>query len=67
MNRSTRSNVVSNCHTWRWSATAVPAAGITKELAPAGLDWISCLRAPQIAVLAVDTGPLRLSCSTTAI
>ena len=29
--------------------------------APAGLDWISCLRAPQIAALAADTGPLQLS------
>ena len=31
------------------------------HLAPAGLDWISCLRAPQIAALAADTGPLQFS------
>ena len=34
---------------------------ITDELQPAGLDWISCLRAPQIAELAADQGPLQLS------
>ena len=34
---------------------------ITDELQPAGLDWISCLRAPQIAALAADTGPLQLT------
>ena len=34
---------------------------ITEELQPAGLDWISCLRAPQIADLAADTGPLQLT------
>ena len=34
---------------------------ITEELQPAGLDWISCLRAPQIAELAADQGPLQLS------
>lgn len=34
---------------------------ITEELAPAGLDWISCLRAPQIAALAADKGPLQLT------
>ena len=34
---------------------------ISEELQPAGLDWISCLRAPQIAALAADTGPLQLS------
>ena len=33
---------------------------ITEELKPAGLDWISCLRAPQIAKLAADKGPLQL-------
>ena len=33
---------------------------ITEELAPAGLDWISCLRAPQIAELAAEKGPLQL-------
>jgi hypothetical protein len=39
----------------------VTSARISEELAPAGLDWISCLRAPQIAALANDTGPLQLS------
>lgn len=39
----------------------VTSARISEELAPAGLDWISCLRAPQIAALASDTGPLQLS------
>src|SRR5207244_6183921 len=39
----------------------ITSARITKELTPAGLDWISCLRAPQIAALAADTGPLQLS------
>ena len=34
---------------------------ITDELQPAGLDWISCLRAPQIAELAADQGPLQLT------
>ncbi|HEV2623628.1 MAG TPA: IS1634 family transposase [Xanthobacteraceae bacterium] len=39
----------------------ITSARITEELAPAGLDWISCLRAPQIAALAADTGPLQFS------
>ena len=30
-----------------------------EELEPAGLDWISCLRAPQIAALAADKGRCR--------
>jgi hypothetical protein len=38
----------------------ITAARIGKELAPAGLDWISCLRAPQIAALAAETGPLQM-------
>ena len=37
----------------------ITSARITEELARAGLDWISCLRAPQIAALAADTGPLQ--------
>jgi len=37
------------------------SARISEELAPAGLDWISCLRAPQIAALAADTGPLQMT------
>jgi len=39
----------------------ITSARITEELAPAGLDWISCLRAPQIAALAADKGPLQLT------
>jgi hypothetical protein len=38
----------------------ITTARIADELKPAGLDWISCLRAPQIAALAADTGPLQL-------
>jgi hypothetical protein len=34
---------------------------IRDDLRPAGLDWISCLRAPQIQVLAAEGGPLQLS------
>jgi len=39
----------------------ITSARITEQLSPAGLDWISCLRAPQIAVLAADKGPLQLT------
>ena len=39
----------------------ITSARITEELKPAGLDWISCLRAPQIAALAADQGPLQMS------
>ena len=39
----------------------ITSARIAKELEPAGLDWISCLRAPQIAALAEDQGPLQMS------
>lgn len=39
----------------------ITTARIADELAPAGLDWISCLRAPQIAALAADKGPLQMS------
>jgi hypothetical protein len=39
----------------------ITSARIVEELQPAGLDWISCLRAPQIAALAADSGPLQLS------
>lgn len=34
---------------------------ISDELQPAGLDWISCLRSPQIAELAAEKGPLQLT------
>ena len=39
----------------------ITSARIKEELAPAGLDWISCLRAPQIAELAAEKGPLQLT------
>jgi hypothetical protein len=39
----------------------ITSARIAQELKPAGLDWISCLRAPQIAALAEDQGPLQMS------
>jgi hypothetical protein len=39
----------------------ITAARIRDELGPAGLDWITCLRAPQIQVLAQSEGPLQLS------
>lgn len=37
------------------------SARIEADLKPAGLDWISCLRAPAIAQLAAADGPLQLS------
>src|SRR6201996_5338695 len=39
----------------------ITAARIRDELAPAGIDWITCLRAPAIQALAADDGPLQLS------
>jgi hypothetical protein len=36
-------------------------ARIREELAPAGLDWITALRAPAIQSLAADKGPLQMS------
>jgi hypothetical protein len=39
----------------------ITSARIAEELKPAGLDWISCLRAPQIAGLSEDQGPLQMS------
>jgi len=36
-------------------------ARIRDDLRPAGLDWISCLRASQIQALAAEGGPLQLS------
>src|SRR6516162_4695432 len=39
----------------------ITAARLRDDLAPAGLDWITCLRAPQIQALALDRGPLQLS------
>jgi hypothetical protein len=39
----------------------ITQARITEELQPAGLDWITALRAPDIQALATDDGPLQLS------
>jgi DDE family transposase len=36
-------------------------ARIAEDLAPAGLDWLTALRAPAIDKLAAETGPLQLS------
>jgi Transposase DDE domain len=39
----------------------ITEARIRKDLAPAGLDWLTALRAPAIQALAADNGPLQLS------
>ncbi|KAA3445850.1 IS1634 family transposase [Mesorhizobium sp. SARCC-RB16n] len=39
----------------------VTAVRIRDDLKPAGLDWITCLRAPVIQALAAQNGPLQLS------
>jgi len=39
----------------------ITSARIDEALKPAGIDWISCLRAPQIQQLASEDGPLQLS------
>src|SRR5512134_2977010 len=39
----------------------ITSARIEEELKPAGLDWITALRAPAIQALAADGGPLQLS------
>jgi hypothetical protein len=39
----------------------ITAARLRDDLTPAGLDWITCLRAPQIQALAQDQGPLQFS------
>jgi len=39
----------------------ITAARIDQDLAPAGLDWLTALRAPAIQALATDRGPLQLS------
>ena len=39
----------------------ITSARIEEELKPAGLDWITALRAPAIQALAGDGGPLQLS------
>ena len=39
----------------------ITSARIGEDLRPAGLDWVSCLRAPDIYALATEQGPLQLS------
>ena len=39
----------------------ITQARIEHELKPAGLDWITALRAPAIQKLAAEGGPLQLS------
>lgn len=39
----------------------ITSARIRADLEPAGIDWITCLRAPAIQELATATGPLQLS------
>jgi hypothetical protein len=39
----------------------ITSARIRDDLEPAGLDWITCLRAPQIRALAAADGPLQPS------
>jgi hypothetical protein len=39
----------------------ITAARIREDLAPAGLDWLTALRAPAIQALAAEGGPLQLS------
>jgi hypothetical protein len=39
----------------------ITSARLREDVAPAGLDWITCLRGPQIQALAADDGPLQLS------
>jgi len=39
----------------------ITSARIEQTLRPAGLDWLSCLRAPAIQALAAENGPLQLS------
>jgi transposase len=39
----------------------ITSARIEEDLKPAGLDWISCLRAPAIQQLAAENGPLQPS------
>ncbi|MPZ29868.1 MAG: IS1634 family transposase [Rhodospirillales bacterium] len=39
----------------------ITAARIREDLVPAGLDWLTALRAPAIQALAAEGGPLQLS------
>jgi transposase len=44
---------------WVGDRGMLTSARIKRDLQPAGMDWISSLRAPQIAQLAQDKGPLQ--------
>src|SRR5205085_3669105 len=39
----------------------ITAARSREDLRPAGVEWITCLRAPAIQALAAENGPLQLS------
>src|SRR6201984_1757394 len=39
----------------------ITSARIRDDLKPAGVDWITCLRAPAVQALAAENGPLQLS------
>jgi len=39
----------------------ITSARLREDVAPAGLDWITALRAPQVQALAGEQGPLQLS------
>ena len=39
----------------------ITSARIREDLKPAGVEWITCLRAPAIQALAAENGPLQLS------
>src|SRR5215471_978907 len=39
----------------------ITSARIGEDLRPAGLDWLTCLRAPALQALAAGNGPLQLS------
>jgi transposase len=39
----------------------ITSARISEDLKPAGLDWITCLRAASIQALAAENGPLQMS------
>lgn len=44
----------------------ITKARIKEDLTPAGLDWLTALRAPAIQEPAADNGPLQLSLSSTS-
>ena len=46
---------------WVGDRGMLTSARIEQVLKPAGMDWVSCLRAPQIAQLAAEHGPFQPS------